>query len=86
MSHLAVLESDYLEVNYQAAKKRLQSAQQEKLEAAAEFLAARAALRQTLEVLWPSPCACGDEQPSAWDNQPPFGYDNSTSSMTQRKS
>ncbi len=85
MSHLAVLESDYLEVNYQAAKKRLQAAQQEKLEAAAEFLDARAALRLTLETLWPSPCECGEEQPSAWDNPPPFGYDKSTSNMTQRK-
>lgn len=44
---------------YQAAKARLQTAQQEKLEAATEFLAARSALRQTLEGLWPSPCECG---------------------------
>ena len=48
-----------LETEYQAAKSRLQAAQQEKLEAAAEFLAARAALRQTLETLWPSPCESG---------------------------
>ena len=48
-----------LEKNYDAAKARLQAAQQEKLEAAAEFLSARAALRQTLEALWPSPCECG---------------------------
>ena len=49
-----------LEKNYDAAKARLQAAQQEKLEAAAEFLSARAALRQTLEALWPSPCECGE--------------------------
>lgn len=48
-----------LETEYQAAKLRLQAAQQEKLEAAAEFLSARAALRQTLETLWASPCDCG---------------------------
>ena len=63
MSHLAVLESDDLEVNYQAAKKRLQAAQQEKLEAAAEFLDARAALRLTLETLWPSPASAAKNSP-----------------------
>lgn len=49
-----------LETKYDAAKLRLQAAQQEKLEAAAEFLAVRAALRQKLEALWPDPCQCGE--------------------------
>ena len=39
----------------------LSHAQQEKLEAAAEFLSARAALRQMLETLWPPPYECGAE-------------------------
>ncbi len=50
-----------LETEYRAAKLRLQAAQQEKLDAAAEFLSARAALRQTLEMLWPDTCECGGE-------------------------
>lgn len=49
-----------LEHDYDAAKSRLEAAQQEKLEAAAEFLAVRAALRQKMEALWPAPCPCGD--------------------------
>lgn len=49
-----------LETEYQAAKERLQAAQQEKLEAATDFLSARAALRQTLETLWPDCCECGE--------------------------
>ena len=48
------------EERLEAAKARLVAAQQEKLEAAAEFLAARAALRQALEALWPSRCECSD--------------------------
>ena len=55
MQDLTALENDY-----DSAKRRLQAAQQEKLEAAAEFLAARAALHQKLEALWPAPCPCGE--------------------------
>ncbi len=55
MQCLTALENDY---NF--AKRRLKAAQQEKLEAAAEFLAARAALNQKLEALWPAPCPCGE--------------------------
>ncbi len=57
-----------LEHDYDAAKLRLEAAQQEKLEAATEFLAVRAALRQSLEALWPSPCPCGENA----------GYDTET--------
>ena len=46
------------ERKFEAAKARLLAAQQEKTEATAEFLAARAALSRTLETLWPSPCEC----------------------------
>ena len=49
-----------LEHDYDAAKSRLEAAQQEKLEAAAEFLAVRATLRQSLEALWPAPCPYGE--------------------------
>ena len=56
-----------LETEFQAAKLRLQAAQQEQLEAAAEFLAVRAALRQRLQTVWPAPCPCkakaGDSNP-----------------------
>ncbi len=45
---------------YYTAKERLEAAQQEKLEAAADFLTIRAALRQTLETLWPVSCPCGE--------------------------
>ena len=57
-----------LETNYDAAKARLQAAQQEKLEAAAEFLAARAALHQTLETFWPE----------KGESAPVSGYDRTT--------
>ncbi len=57
-----------LEKNYDAAKARLQAAQQEKLEAAAEFLAARAALHQTLETFWPE----------KGESAPVSGYDRTT--------
>lgn len=57
-----------IETNYSAAKARLQAAQQEKLEAAAEFLAARAALHQTLETFW------AEEGETA----PMSGYDRAT--------
>lgn len=57
-----------LEQNYYAAKARLQAAQQEKLEAAAEFLAARASLHQTLETFWPEESECSPES----------GYDRTT--------
>ena len=49
MSHFSEVEEEY-----QAAKARLQLAQQEKLEAATKFLSARAALQQMLEITWPS--------------------------------
>lgn len=55
---------DYLtetEQRFEAAKARLLAAQQEKLEASAEFLAARAALSRTLETLWPEYCECTPE-------------------------
>ena len=55
------------EKRFEAAKARLQAAQEEKLKAAAEFLSARAALRQTLEALWPSSCECG-EKPGHWED------------------
>ncbi len=59
MHCLTALEAD-IETEYDAAKLRLQAAQQEKLEAAAEFLAVRAALRQKLEAIWPAPCPCAE--------------------------
>lgn len=49
-----------IEKRYHTAKERLKAAQQEKLEAAADFLCVRAALRQTLETLWPDSCLCGE--------------------------
>lgn len=55
MQYLTILEADYA-----VAKQRLQAAQQERLEAAAEFLSVRATLRQTLETLWPASCECGE--------------------------
>ncbi len=64
------------EKSYHAAKARLQAAQQEKREAAAEFLSARAALRQTLEMLWPAPCeCCGPPAASPGGVTPQSGYD-----------
>ena len=48
-----------LENDYEAAKRRLEAAQREKLEAAAAFLAVRAALREELEALWPASRPCG---------------------------
>ena len=56
MQRLTILENDF-----HSAKRRLQAAQQEKLEAAAAFLAARAALSRTLETVWPPRCECGGE-------------------------
>ena len=56
MTCLTILESDFY-----SAKRRLQAAQMEKLEAAAEFTSARAALRQALETVWPPRCECGKE-------------------------
>lgn len=64
-----------IEANYHAAKARLQAAQQEKLEAAAEFLAARAALHQTLETFWPED---GESLPSS-------GYDRTTYGKHDRR-
>ncbi len=42
-----------VEEQYRNAKARLSAAQQEKLEATVEFLAARAALSRWLEAVWP---------------------------------
>ncbi len=42
-----------VEQQYRQAKARLAAAQQEKLEAACEFMAARAALSRRLEEIWP---------------------------------
>lgn len=77
-----------LETEYRAAKLRLQSAQQEKLEAAAEFLSARAALRQTMETLWPSPGDCGGELEASsrsLDVDSIFGYDETAILDLRRK-
>ena len=69
MHYLTALESDY-----HSAKLRLQAAQQEKLEAAAEFLAARAALHQKLEMLWPDARPCGEPTISGSDALVVPGY------------
>lgn len=42
-----------VEEQYRKAKARLSAAQQEKIEAAPEFLAARAALSRWMEAIWP---------------------------------
>lgn len=42
-----------VEEQYRKAKARLAAAQQEKLEAAYEFMAARAALSRRMEEIWP---------------------------------
>jgi hypothetical protein len=42
-----------VEEQYRQAKARLAAAQQEKLEAAWEFMAARAALSRRMEEIWP---------------------------------
>ena len=42
-----------VEERYRKAKARLAAAQQEKLEAAFEFMAARAALSRRMEEIWP---------------------------------
>ena len=49
-----------VEEQYQKAKARLITAQQEKMEAAVGFLAARAALNRWMEEVWP-----GQERPEA---------------------
>ena len=42
-----------VEEQYRKAKARLSAAQQEKMEAAVEFMAARAALSRWMEEIWP---------------------------------
>ena len=42
-----------IEARYQASKKRLHAAQQEKLESTVDFLAAREALRLRMKEIWP---------------------------------
>ncbi len=42
-----------MEERYRQAKARLSAAQQERMEAGIEFLAARAALRDRMEEIWP---------------------------------
>lgn len=50
-----------IERSFEAAKARLLVAQQEKLDAVAGFVAARAALGRKLETFWPSRCECTSE-------------------------
>ena len=58
------------EVHYRAARARLLAAQQEKMEAADEFLAARAALRGSLKVPQPTAIRVREygpsDTPAAW--------------------